>query len=97
MHSLNRGKRDPEICATSVVFKKLPKERRNSPNLVTLFTIEESADLYVRHVPFQFFNVPWKAFIIMPWRRGLVVSSPPATKETGAMGLEIESRVYIGW
>jgi hypothetical protein len=27
-----------------------------------------------------------------PWRRGLVVSSPPATEETGAMGREIESR-----
>jgi hypothetical protein len=28
---------------------------------------------------------------IMPLRRGLVVSFPPATEETGAMGLEIES------
>jgi hypothetical protein len=28
----------------------------------------------------------------MPWRRGLVVSSPPATEEIGAMGREIESR-----
>jgi hypothetical protein len=33
----------------------------------------------------------------MPWRRGLVVSSPPATEETGAMGREIESRQGIGW
>jgi hypothetical protein len=28
----------------------------------------------------------------LPWRSGLVVSSPPATEETGAMGREIESR-----
>jgi hypothetical protein len=28
----------------------------------------------------------------LPWRLGLVVSSPPATEETGAMGREIESR-----
>jgi hypothetical protein len=33
----------------------------------------------------------------MPWRRDLVVSSPPATEESGAMGLEIESRQGIGW
>jgi hypothetical protein len=26
-----------------------------------------------------------------------VVSSPPATEETGAMGREIESRQCIGW
>jgi hypothetical protein len=26
------------------------------------------------------------------WRRGLVVSSPPATEETGDTGREIESR-----
>jgi hypothetical protein len=31
-----------------------------------------------------------------PWRRGLVVSFSPATKETGAMGREIESRYGIG-
>jgi hypothetical protein len=31
------------------------------------------------------------------WRRGLVVSSPFATQETGAMGREIESRQGIGW
>jgi hypothetical protein len=28
----------------------------------------------------------------MPWLRGLVVSSPPVTGETGAIGREIESR-----
>jgi hypothetical protein len=28
----------------------------------------------------------------MSWLRGLVVSSLPATEETGAMGREIESR-----
>jgi hypothetical protein len=33
----------------------------------------------------------------LAWRRGLVVSSPPATEETGAMGREIESRQGIGW
>jgi hypothetical protein len=32
---------------------------------------------------------------IAPWRRGLVVSSPPATEETGAMGREIESHLGI--
>jgi hypothetical protein len=32
----------------------------------------------------------------MPWRRGLVVSSPPNTEETGAMGREIESRQGTG-
>jgi hypothetical protein len=30
-------------------------------------------------------------------RRGLVVSSPPATEVTRAMGREIESRQGIGW
>jgi hypothetical protein len=30
------------------------------------------------------------------WRRGLRVSSPPATEEIGAMGPEIESRQGIG-
>jgi hypothetical protein len=33
----------------------------------------------------------------LPWRRGLVVSSPPPSEETGAMGREIESRQGIGW
>jgi hypothetical protein len=32
-----------------------------------------------------------------PWRSGLVVMSPPATEETGAMGRGIESRQGIGW
>jgi hypothetical protein len=27
----------------------------------------------------------------------VVVSSPPATEEIGAMGREIESRLVIGW
>jgi hypothetical protein len=31
-----------------------------------------------------------------PWRRGLVVSSLPATEEIGAMGREIEARHGIG-
>jgi hypothetical protein len=31
-----------------------------------------------------------------PWWRGLAVSSPPATEETGAMGREIKSRKEIG-
>jgi hypothetical protein len=33
---------------------------------------------------------------LLPFRRGLVVSSPPATDETGAMGREIESGQGIG-
>jgi hypothetical protein len=37
----------------------------------------------------------------LAWRRGLhtyvVVLSPPATQENGAMGCEIESRLGIGW
>jgi hypothetical protein len=32
----------------------------------------------------------------MPWRSGLVLSSPPATEEIGSMGREIESRHGIG-
>jgi hypothetical protein len=31
----------------------------------------------------------------MSLRRGLVVTSPPATKEIGAMGREIESRQVV--
>jgi hypothetical protein len=31
--------------------------------------------------------------VTMPWWRGLVVSSPPDTEKTGAVGREIESRV----
>jgi hypothetical protein len=34
---------------------------------------------------------------LTPWRRDLVVSSPPTTEETGAMGREVESRKGIGW
>jgi hypothetical protein len=33
----------------------------------------------------------------MPWWCGLVVSSPPTTEETGAMGRDIESRQGVGW
>jgi hypothetical protein len=33
----------------------------------------------------------------LPWRRGLVVSSLPATKETEAMNREIESCQGMGW
>jgi hypothetical protein len=32
----------------------------------------------------------------MPWRRGLVVMSPPTTDEIGAIGREIESSQSIG-
>jgi hypothetical protein len=34
---------------------------------------------------------------VVPWRRRLLVASPPATEETGAMGREIESRQGIRW
>jgi hypothetical protein len=37
-----------------------------------------------------------KLIFLLPWRRGLVVSSPPATEEIVAMGREIESRKVIG-
>jgi hypothetical protein len=37
-----------------------------------------------------------KKFISRPGWRGLVISSPPTTEETGAMGREIESRQGIG-
>jgi hypothetical protein len=37
----------------------------------------------------------YKLFRNLPWRRGLGVSSPPATEETGAMGREIKSRQGI--
>jgi hypothetical protein len=37
-----------------------------------------------------------KNFAYQPWRRGLVVSSPHATEETGAMGREIESSQGVG-
>jgi hypothetical protein len=33
----------------------------------------------------------------MPWQRGLVVSSPPAIQEDGAMRREIDTRQSIGW
>jgi hypothetical protein len=33
--------------------------------------------------------------VFEPWRRGLVVTSPPATEEIGAIGREIESRQGI--
>jgi hypothetical protein len=32
-----------------------------------------------------------------PWRRGLVLSSPPATEETEAMGRDIKSHQCIWW
>jgi hypothetical protein len=39
MHNLNREKSSPEMWATSVIVRKLPKEsNENSPNLVTLFS-----------------------------------------------------------
>jgi hypothetical protein len=37
--------------------------------------------------------LPWRA----TWSTYIVVSSPPATEETGAMGRDIESRLGIGW
>jgi hypothetical protein len=45
--------------------------------------------------PRQLWNM--KLYLKMLWRRGLVVTSPPATEEIGAMGREIESRQGIGW
>jgi hypothetical protein len=33
----------------------------------------------------------------MPWRRGLVILSPPATEETEAMGREIKTLQGLGW
>jgi hypothetical protein len=33
---------------------------------------------------------PWRNYIFVPWRRRRVVSSPPAAKEIGAIGREIE-------
>jgi hypothetical protein len=34
---------------------------------------------------------------MIPWWRGLVVPSPPATEETGAISHEITPRRGIGW
>jgi hypothetical protein len=34
--------------------------------------------------------------MVWPWRRGLVVTSPPTTEEIGSMGREIESHRGIG-
>jgi hypothetical protein len=46
-------------------------------------------------------GIGWKLFKKTvsgaPWQRSLVITSPPATKETGAMGREIESLLgYVG-
>jgi hypothetical protein len=41
-------------------------------------------------------NYSLRKFIV-PWRRCLVVSSPPATEEIGAMGRDIESLRGTGW
>jgi hypothetical protein len=38
-----------------------------------------------------------QTIVCLPWRRGQVVSSPPSTEETEAMGREIESRQGIRW
>jgi hypothetical protein len=43
------------------------------------------------------YEVRNKNIMKSPWQRGLVVSCPPATEETGAMGREIESRQSMGW
>jgi hypothetical protein len=45
---------------------------------------------YVRDTLHAF--VSYLQLLDMPWRRGLAVSSPSATEETGAIGREIESR-----
>jgi hypothetical protein len=37
----------------------------------------------------------YNRFLNKPWLRGLVVLSPPATEDTGAMGREIESRTKV--
>jgi hypothetical protein len=34
-------------------------------------------------------------WLFEPWRHGLVVSPLPATEETGALGLEVESRLGL--
>jgi hypothetical protein len=49
---------------------------------------------YVRDTLHAF--VSYLQLLDMPWRRGLAVSSPSATEETGAIGREIESRKGIG-
>jgi hypothetical protein len=40
-------------------------------------------------------NEMQKKDILLLWQRGLVVSSPRATEETGATGHEIESRHFV--
>jgi hypothetical protein len=42
-------------------------------------------------------NARTKGIWKLPWRRGLVVSSPAGTDETGIIGREIESRQGIGY
>jgi hypothetical protein len=39
--------------------------------------------------------IKWVHMYVLPWRLGLVVTSPLTTEEIGAMGREIESRQGI--
>jgi hypothetical protein len=41
-------------------------------------------------------ELKWK-LINLPWRCGLLLSTPPATEETAAMGRKTESRQGIGF
>jgi hypothetical protein len=58
-------------------------------------------DIFLVDYPHFFGRVPsTRKFIgeeMYPWRRSLVVSSLPATEETGAVGREIEPHHGIGW
>jgi hypothetical protein len=43
------------------------------------------------------FKKIFKCYHPLPRQRGLVVTFPPATEKTGAMGRKIESRQGVGW
>jgi hypothetical protein len=65
-------------------------------NLLHYENDRESRPQNFYFVAIVMYAVTWIKNPYMPWRRGLVVSSPPATEETGAMGRGVESRQGIG-
>jgi hypothetical protein len=76
-------------------YTKWPKNIPNGCKIYQTYT----NNFYSKNLQIGIFGMQIQhlATLIKPWRRFIVVSSPPATEATGVTGREIESRKGLGW
>jgi hypothetical protein len=84
-----------KILSKKTRDKKIISEYGHSSKVYKIKQLRK--ELHSRAIFVHLYLTLIKFSSVKPWWCCLVVLSPPATEETGAMGREVESRRGIGW